>query len=191
MNTFDLFQPTSATPEREPFFEDAACAGDESPSLLVVLSTKEEPPFILCFLTCKTMNKDDDPFASMFDETGPLLWKLPDAVLFQIICFVAPPTHRAAVVCHQIAVLSRDATRTLLKEETATSLWDIILREDYGVHEHADGSRGTSSSRRMCKRLRRSLLQRVKGAHRKYIRASSRLESAPKRQPFRPRNRVS
>ena len=93
------------------------------------------------------------------------LWKLPDAVLFQVVSFVAPPTHRAAVICHQLALLSRDATKTLLRE--TASLWDIILREDYQVREHDDDPGKKGASRRACKRLRRSVLQRVQSAHRK------------------------
>ena len=118
------------------------------------------------------------------------LWNLPDTVLFQILSFVAPRTHRSAVICHQLAPLSKDATQALLllndddedakhnepteednnhHSSTASSIWDIILRQDYGVRsEHEEkAKKGTSSSRRACKRLRRSLLQRVKSAHRK------------------------
>ena len=113
-----------------------------------------------------------------------LLWRLPDAVLFHLIGFVAPPTHRAAVICHQLAPLTQDATRVLLRQDPST-LWEILLRQDYGAKRNAVGdhdyestrrrrsSRGntamatTSTTRRACKRLRRSILQRVQMAHSK------------------------
>lgn len=99
-------------------------------------------------------------------ETILLLWKLPDAVLFHIVSFVAPPTHRAAVICHRLALLSRDAASTLL-EETST-LWEIISKEDYQVVERDDDPGKKGASRRACKRLRRTVLERVRGAHSKF-----------------------
>jgi hypothetical protein len=102
-------------------------------------------------------------------EARPVLWKLPDAVLFQVVTFVAPPTHRAAVLCHQMAPLSRDASQAILREGDA--LWEVVLREDYGVRDYSNTS-GGGESRRACKRLRRSVMQRVKGAHRKWLSAS-------------------
>lgn len=118
----------------------------------------------------------------------PCLWKLPDTVLFQIVSFVAPATHRASVICHQIAILSKNATKTLLhQEDTSAALWDIILREDYGVHEHHPSSghhADDGGGRRACKRLRRSLLQRVKSAHRKFVPRRSPIENYQK--SFRP-----
>eukprot|EP00977_Amphora_coffeiformis_P023283 scaffold12881_cov177-Amphora_coffeaeformis.AAC.2 len=100
-----------------------------------------------------------------------VIWKLPDTVLFHILSFVAPPTHRAAVICHQLALLSRDAANTLLRDTTVvSSIWDIILRQDYQVQreQHEDvNPPGAKGSRRTCKRLRRSLLQQVQSAHRK------------------------
>ena len=108
----------------------------------------------------------------------PPLWRLPDAVLFHILCFVAPATHRAAAVCHQLAPLSRDATHVLLRQETC-ALWDIILCQDYGgdIANFKQQSSSSSSSlyaasastatRRASKRLRQSTLQGVQRAHSK------------------------
>ena len=104
-----------------------------------------------------------------------LIWKLPDTVLFHILTYVAPPTHRAAVICHQLALLSRDAANTLLRDAAAApSIWDIILRQDYHVqreqHEDTvvnDPGEKARKNRRTCKRLRRSVIQQVQGAHRK------------------------
>lgn len=105
-------------------------------------------------------------------EARLLLWKLPDAVLFQVVTFVAPPTHRAAVLCHQMAPLSRDASQAILTKGDA--LWEIVLREDYGVRDYFhQGGSGKTESRRVCQRLRRSVMQRVKSAHRKLLPAHS------------------
>jgi len=90
------------------------------------------------------------------------LWDLPDAVLFHVISFVAAPTRRASVLCHQIAPLCKAACRAILEEERSVALWDTVLKEDYGV---SDGTHVKNSTRRACKRLRRSPVHRVRDAH--------------------------
>lgn len=97
------------------------------------------------------------------------LWKLPEPVLFHVLKFVAPPTHRASVICHQLALLSHEAEEVLLRQEES-ALWDIILRQDYGVQDPNVGANksDTTTTRRSCKRLRQSIFQRVQSAHRKW-----------------------
>jgi len=72
------------------------------------------------------------------------------------VSFVAAPTRRAGVLCHQIA------RRAILEEERSVALWDTVLKEDYGI---SGGAQGKSSKRRACKRLHRSPVHRVRDAH--------------------------
>jgi hypothetical protein len=90
----------------------------------------------------------------------PVLWDFPDSILFYVVSFVAPPTHRAAVICHQLAPLCSSCSRKLLDEQHSL-LWDVVLKEDYGVTDESH----SKSTRRSCKRLRRSSLQRVMESH--------------------------
>lgn len=90
-------------------------------------------------------------------------WSLPDAVLFHIVSFVAPPTCRATVLCHQIAPLCRAARRTVLPRGDGHSIWDIVFQQDYESQNEKPSKRRTSSPRRKSKRLQqRTSLQRVK-----------------------------
>ena len=91
--------------------------------------------------------------------TAAPLWELPDVLLFKIVSYIAAPTHRATILCHQIAPLCQAAYRALLQDEQATTLWDTVLTEDYGIQsdKHAN--------RRASKRLRRSPVDRVRDAH--------------------------
>jgi len=142
------------------------------------------------------------------------LWDLPEVLLYHIVTFVAGPTHRASVICHQIAPLSKASYQTLLIEEkkndksgddevdhkdatritrtpnvpkscaitksqsrSSSALWDALLKEDYGVvmaeEEDYDDNRAsnpqnkrqTQQRRRVCSRLKRTRLQRVRDAH--------------------------
>jgi hypothetical protein len=61
------------------------------------------------------------------------LWELPDVLLCYLVSFVAAPTHRATVLCHQLAPLCKAARRAILEEDSSITLWDTVLREDYGV----------------------------------------------------------
>jgi hypothetical protein len=92
------------------------------------------------------------------------LWELPDVLLCYLVSFVAAPTHRATVLCHQLAPLCKASRRAILEEDSSITVWDIVLREDYGVSDistnHASGV-----TRRTCKRLRRSPVDRVRDAH--------------------------
>jgi hypothetical protein len=92
------------------------------------------------------------------------LWELPDVLLFNVISFVASPTARAHVLCHQLAPLSKAARRAILEEESSITLWDTLLREDYGVAD-TSCSQASGVKRRACKRLRRSPVDRVRDAH--------------------------
>jgi hypothetical protein len=47
------------------------------------------------------------------------LWQLPDELLFYLVSFVAAPTHRANVLCHQLAPLSN--SDEILKKIAASS----------------------------------------------------------------------
>ena len=94
------------------------------------------------------------------------LWELPDVLLFHTVTFLAAPTHRAAVLCHTIAPLCQDSYQAILQEGERLSVWDVVLKEDYGaVTNNNDG-------RRASKRLRRSPVHRVRDAHR-LIRANT------------------
>jgi hypothetical protein len=97
-------------------------------------------------------------------DTDVQLWELPDVILFNITCFCAAPTHRASILCHQIAPLCKSSHRTLLLDERAANLWDMLLKEDYGVT--TDNRLSETKKRRACKRLRRSPAQKVRDAHR-------------------------
>jgi hypothetical protein len=88
------------------------------------------------------------------------LWELPDVILINVVRFVAASTQRTRVLCHQIAPLCKAASKTLLEGERSSSLWEMVLKEDYGV----DLAENTST-RRACKRLRRSPVHRVRDAH--------------------------
>lgn len=90
----------------------------------------------------------------------PALLELPEVLLYSIVSFVAGPTHRAHVVCHELAPLSRIAADALL-EKNAT-LWEALLEGDYGVK---DDIQHTANTRRALKRRRESPLFRVRDAH--------------------------
>jgi hypothetical protein len=94
----------------------------------------------------------------------PALLALPEVLLYSILSFVAGPTDRAHVVCHELAPLSRMAADTLLEKSVA--LWEAILEGDYGVNIK-DDVQHTANTRRASKRRRQrhSCLGRVKEAH--------------------------
>lgn len=104
-----------------------------------------------------------DAYGGKTDAHSGLLLQLPDATLFHVLSFVAAPTHRAGVVCHQLAPLSHASHVRLLRDDT--QLWQAILQQDYGVGAVAGGPSG-GDKRRCCKRLERSPLERVMEAHR-------------------------
>lgn len=90
------------------------------------------------------------------------VWELPEALLYHTVGFVALPTHRAQVLCHQIAPLCKAAQRAILLDEArSVGLWDAVLVGDYGV----DKSKTQSKGQRSCKRLRRSPCHQVRDAH--------------------------
>jgi hypothetical protein len=95
----------------------------------------------------------------MSSEPSPCLWELPDVIIFHIVTFVAPPTERATVLCHDIAQLCHASYRAVLLEEER-SLWDMVLQEDYGAVVRPDNAKMRAS-----KRLRRSAVHRVREAH--------------------------
>lgn len=86
---------------------------------------------------------------------------LPDNALFHILSFTAAPTHRAGVICHQLARLCR-ASHTRFYQNTV--LWEAILHEDYGASQTNQNNQHTQK-RRVCRRLERSPMERVKEAH--------------------------
>jgi hypothetical protein len=121
-----------------------------------------------------------------------MLWELPDVILFHIVSFVAPPTRRATVLCHQLAVLCKHAKRAILDNydndnvdalNSNVALWDTILKQDYGISSSSSSSNfddgeyraalarggggdgGERRQRRACKRLRRTPVQKVRDAH--------------------------
>lgn len=86
------------------------------------------------------------------------VWELPEVLLFHMVSFMAGPTERATVICHQLAPLCI-ASKTSLLENELSPLWSAILKHDYGakLNERAD--------KRSSKRLKQSHLQRVRDAH--------------------------
>ncbi|GAX24300.1 hypothetical protein FisN_4Lh412 [Fistulifera solaris] len=94
----------------------------------------------------------------MAQQQGPHVWDLPDVLLFHVLTYLAPPTHRAGSIC-QIALLCKAAQDELLKKEER-QIWEILLQQDYGSAKAED------RARRIPKRLRRSAIYRVQDAHR-------------------------
>lgn len=94
------------------------------------------------------------------DATLPLFLEVPEVVLYHILCFVAGPTHRAHVICHDLAPLSKRVACHVLESNT---LWEAVLNGDYGTElyqiRHKRNTRGAS------KRRRQSPIFRVKNAH--------------------------
>lgn len=94
------------------------------------------------------------------------LWELPDVLLFRIVGFVAAPSHRAAVLCHQLAPLCRASHQNLLRSQQERALlWDAVLSEDYGVVDDEQQHALHRKKRRKCERLSRTPVQRVRDAH--------------------------
>ena len=105
------------------------------------------------------------------ESPAPELWEFPDDLLFRIVSFVAAPTFRAAVLCQQLAPLSRASYKNLLADggeekaqQRSVSLWDTVLREDYGVAVSTEHH--ARKKRRTCERLCRTPIERVRDAHR-------------------------
>jgi hypothetical protein len=112
----------------------------------------------------------------------------PDMIWFHIIQFIAPPTHRARVICHFLAPLCRTMHQSMLLGGNRSnskkrlregegppsfsrhSLWNAILREDYGVLPMDDRRINDGlprlSERRCSQRLHQHPLDRVRHAHR-------------------------
>jgi hypothetical protein len=89
-----------------------------------------------------------------------LIWELPEVLLYHIACFVAPQTKRATIFCHKIAPLCKASSKAILEETRSEALWDLVLKGDYGVESPVE-----TTTRRSCKRLRRSPVDKVRGAH--------------------------
>lgn len=105
------------------------------------------------------------------------IWNLPEVLLFKIVAYVAAPTNRATVLCHNIAPLCKAAYEKILQSHddfttSASLLWDIVLTEDYGnssligTNRKSNRHHTEQHDRRECKRLRRSAIHRVRDAHR-------------------------
>jgi hypothetical protein len=77
---------------------------------------------------------------------------LPEILLFRIVSYVAGPTERVSVLCHQIAPLCSIASKVLREEQSP--LWSAILMEDYGV-DPPDPYVYHESESSSCKRKRR------------------------------------
>jgi len=122
------------------------------------------PRLVLKFCHCSSMSSPP--------SLAPELWEFPDVLLFRIVSFVAAPTFRAAVLCRQLAPLSRASYKHLLTDgggeekaqQRSVSLWDTVLQEDYGVAVSTD--QHTRKRRRTCERLSRTPIERVRDAHR-------------------------
>ena len=89
------------------------------------------------------------------------IWTLPDVLLYSIGQFVVPLTERASFFVHKIALLNKSSMKVILQEEDKSTLWDMVLAGDYGIHQN-----NSQRSKRASKRLRRSPIEQVKEAHR-------------------------
>lgn len=115
----------------------------------------------------KALEEETSVKNSASNETDPPppppspLFLVPEVVLYSILCFVAGPTHRAHVVCHQLAPLSKAVASNLL--DRSFTLWQALLEGDYGVSQsqvtHNRNTRGAS------KRRRETPIYRVRDAH--------------------------
>jgi len=74
---------------------------------------------------------------------------------------VAGPTHRAHIICHELAPLSKSVASTLL--EKSFTLWQAVLEGDYGVAQHE--VRHNRNTRGASKRRREAPIYRVRDAH--------------------------
>mmetsp|Transcript_2943 Transcript_2943/g.4557 ORF Transcript_2943/g.4557 Transcript_2943/m.4557 type:complete len:308 (-) Transcript_2943:309-1232(-) len=98
-----------------------------------------------------------------------ILLDLPEVLLYSILTFVAPPTERASVLCHQLG-----PTCTLLYSAVESGLhnvWSMILCKDYGSVDESNkvsiGScQGQTGTRRKSKRLRCTTKSSVEACHR-------------------------
>lgn len=90
----------------------------------------------------------------------PLFLQVPEVVLYTILCFVAGPTHRAHVICHQLAPLSKTIASSLL--EKSVTLWQALLEGDYGAQHQVKHNRNTRGA---TKRRREAPIYRVRDAH--------------------------
>ena len=96
------------------------------------------------------------------------IWELPDVLLYDIACFVAPPTKRANILCHSIAPLCKASHRAVILEDSRSKiLWDLVLQGDYGIDPASHSSQ--QQTRRCSKRLRRSPVDKVKEAQKLLI----------------------
>jgi hypothetical protein len=93
-------------------------------------------------------------------ENPFLLWELPEVLLYHITCFVAPQTKRSAILCHKIALLCKASSKAILEETRSVALWELVLKGDYGVDSPVE-----TTTRRSCKRLRRSSVDKVRDTH--------------------------
>ena len=91
----------------------------------------------------------------------PPFLQLPEVLLYSILCFVAGPTHRAHVVCHQLAPLSKTVASHLLEKNVI--LWQALLEGDYGVAQHQ--VQHTRNTRGASKRRREAPVFRVRDSH--------------------------
>jgi hypothetical protein len=79
------------------------------------------------------------------------LLQLPHDVLYRILQFAASPTHRAAVLCHSLAPLSKSA-RQFIQGDKSRGLWEAILQQEYWTGKqrgnHVVSPKRASSRRR-------------------------------------------
>mmetsp|Transcript_35178 Transcript_35178/g.105053 ORF Transcript_35178/g.105053 Transcript_35178/m.105053 type:complete len:295 (-) Transcript_35178:1167-2051(-) len=95
-----------------------------------------------------------------------LFLNLPEVILYSVLTFVAPPTDRAAALCHRVAPLNSAHHRAV--ESRWDILWSAIRDNEYGCLHGQNSSSGGSSGtapRRASKRLRRTPKDQVRDAH--------------------------
>ena len=112
-----------------------------------------------------------------------LLSDIPDEILYKIISYVATSTNRATIICHVLAPLCKPLYHKLIVQSqdniSSSSIWDILLIEDYGSINNSNNINSCSDqykisnivhhsqqpTRRVCKRLCRTSIHRVRDVH--------------------------
>lgn len=97
---------------------------------------------------------------------------LPDDVIFTTLVYLAGPTDRVSILCHQLESLSKGVCATIRNERE--ELWRSILRIDYkvesqpinlGSSSRSEDRREGKRQRRISTRSRRTAREEVRDAH--------------------------
>lgn len=107
------------------------------------------------------------------------IWELPEPILCYILCYIAVPTKRSYVICHQLAPLCKESYQYLLGTSGvgciySHTIWETILNEDY-YNTSMYGKAANNNNKNYCskqqqqrssKRLKQSSFEQIQNAHR-------------------------